>query len=298
MQAKTAPVRGLCSPTMPDLLPSDSPSDTATRAPSSPAIRSPKTAHTGAVWSVASSSVSSTPITQAPALTVAKTVTSTGPYALNSVISYSVVATNSGTVTLNNVVVSDPLLAAPNSITCATVAPGEARAEHVVQMQTVLVDLDHGDIAGKFRISGIPAVLIFKGGAEVGRLVGLQPEAAFDKALRAGVEFAQNSGILSPIGKRDHAVVQGRGQAGGALVDPFAPLGLGQRIHVEHYLPFGSGRAIAFQRSTPHQAARVRLILPEIIKAIRAKADKGDAVFAVIYGQRIALQFLEARIAG
>ena len=42
---------------------------------------------------------------------------------------------------------------------------------------------DHGDIAGKVRISGIPAVLIFKGGAEVGRLVGLQPEAAFDKAL-------------------------------------------------------------------------------------------------------------------
>jgi P4 family phage/plasmid primase-like protien len=28
-------------------------------------------------------------------------------------------------------------------------APGEARAEHVVQMQTVLVDLDHGDIAAK-----------------------------------------------------------------------------------------------------------------------------------------------------
>ena len=43
---------------------------------------------------------------------------------------------------------------------------------------------DHGDIAGKFRISGIPAVLIFKGGAEVNRLVGLQPEAAFDKALQ------------------------------------------------------------------------------------------------------------------
>ena len=42
---------------------------------------------------------------------------------------------------------------------------------------------DHGDIAGKFRISGIPAVLIFKGGAEATRLVGLQPEAAFDKAL-------------------------------------------------------------------------------------------------------------------
>ncbi|NCT71305.1 MAG: DUF11 domain-containing protein [Xanthomonadaceae bacterium] len=65
-----------------------------------------------------------TPITQSSALTVAKSVTSTGPYALGSTISYSVVATNSGTVTLNNVVVSDPLLAAPNSTTCATLAPG------------------------------------------------------------------------------------------------------------------------------------------------------------------------------
>ena len=31
----------------------------------------------------------------------------------------------------------------------AVAAPGEARAEHVVQMQTVLVDLDHGDIGAK-----------------------------------------------------------------------------------------------------------------------------------------------------
>ena len=42
------------------------PTRISTKAPSSPAIRSPKTAHTGAVWSVASSRVSSTPITQAP----------------------------------------------------------------------------------------------------------------------------------------------------------------------------------------------------------------------------------------
>jgi MurNAc alpha-1-phosphate uridylyltransferase len=38
MQAKTAPVRGLCFPTMPDLLPSDSCSDTASPVRTSPAI--------------------------------------------------------------------------------------------------------------------------------------------------------------------------------------------------------------------------------------------------------------------
>ncbi|MBD9480710.1 DUF11 domain-containing protein, partial [Pseudoxanthomonas sp. PXM02] len=86
-----------------------------------------------------------TPITQSSALTVAKTVTSTGPYALGSTISYSVVATNSGTVTLNNVVVSDPLLAAPNSTTCATLAPGASctlTGSYAVQQ----TDVDAGQV--------------------------------------------------------------------------------------------------------------------------------------------------------
>ena len=43
---------------------------------------------------------------------------------------------------------------------------------------------ESADVAGKFRISGIPAVIIFKSGVEVNRMVGLQPEAAFDKALQ------------------------------------------------------------------------------------------------------------------
>lgn len=38
-------------------------------------------------------------------------------------------------------------------------------------------------LASKFNISGIPCVIIFKGGKEVNRLVGLQPESEFSKAL-------------------------------------------------------------------------------------------------------------------
>ena len=46
-----------------------------------------------------------------------------GDVSVNDTLTYTVTATNSGTTTLNNVVVSDPMLA-PNSQTCATVAPG------------------------------------------------------------------------------------------------------------------------------------------------------------------------------
>lgn len=39
------------------------------------------------------------------------------------------------------------------------------------------------DIASNFNISGIPCVIIFKGGKEIARLVGLQPESAFSSEL-------------------------------------------------------------------------------------------------------------------
>jgi len=70
----------------------------------------------------ASASVPATP--QTSSMSVAKSVTSTGPYALNDTITYTVAMTNTGTVSQTNVVVSDPLLT-PSSITCARVLPSD-----------------------------------------------------------------------------------------------------------------------------------------------------------------------------
>jgi LPXTG-site transpeptidase (sortase) family protein len=58
-----------------------------------------------------------------PALTISKTETSTGPYAVGDTITYSVVVTNTGTTVLTNVVVSDPQLT-PSSVTCLSIAQG------------------------------------------------------------------------------------------------------------------------------------------------------------------------------
>ncbi|WP_237049588.1 OmpA family protein [Solilutibacter oculi] len=65
----------------------------------------------------------STPVLAAIyALNITKTVTSTGPYSLGSVIGYTVTATNTGNTTQANVVVTDSKLT-PSTITCASVAP-------------------------------------------------------------------------------------------------------------------------------------------------------------------------------
>jgi len=60
-----------------------------------------------------------------PGLSVSKTFdgASPSPIAEGSELAYTVTATNTGNLTLNNVVVSDSLIS-PNSISCATLAPG------------------------------------------------------------------------------------------------------------------------------------------------------------------------------
>ena len=63
-----------------------------------------------------------TPITQNPSLTLAKTVTSTGPYTAGDVIAYQFVATNNGDVTLSNVSINDPLPGL-SALVCNPVAP-------------------------------------------------------------------------------------------------------------------------------------------------------------------------------
>ena len=51
-----------------------------------------------------------------------------------------------------------------------------------VTFATVNVD-DNPDLAVRNRISGIPAVVFFKDGQEVGRLTGVQPQAAIRRML-------------------------------------------------------------------------------------------------------------------
>ncbi|KAF1726705.1 hypothetical protein CSC78_03890 [Pseudoxanthomonas japonensis] len=69
-------------------------------------------------------SVVDTATAQAPAMTVVKSVTSSGPYGLGSVIAYQFVVTNTGDVTLSGVVVNDALLDGPATCPATTLAPG------------------------------------------------------------------------------------------------------------------------------------------------------------------------------
>jgi thioredoxin 1 len=47
----------------------------------------------------------------------------------------------------------------------------------------------NGGLAGALAISAVPTVVAFRGGHEVGRLVGFKPESAYRKLLKeAGVE--------------------------------------------------------------------------------------------------------------
>jgi len=89
-----------------------------------------------------------------------------------------------------------------------------------------------------------------------------------------------------------------RGQAGRALVYPFAPFFLGQRVHIQHHFPLRLFGPVAFQCGAAQQPLGIGLVLPEIVEPVGAKADKRNAVIAVEDRQCFGLQFLEARIAG
>ena len=68
--------------------------------------------------------VSTTVALQAPAITLVKSVTSTGPYGMGSVIAYQFVVSNTGNVTLGNLVVNDALLDTAATCAATTLAPG------------------------------------------------------------------------------------------------------------------------------------------------------------------------------
>jgi len=43
---------------------------------------------------------------------------------------------------------------------------------------------DNPELAGEYRITGIPCLVVFKGGVEVDRLVGVRPAGALETALK------------------------------------------------------------------------------------------------------------------
>ena len=95
------------------------------------------------------------PLAQSASLGLAKTVTSTGPYALGSTIAYQIVATNTGTTTLTNVSISDALLGA---LTCtpaqpATLAPN-ATLTCTGSYTVVMADVIAGNVHNQAMASG------------------------------------------------------------------------------------------------------------------------------------------------
>ncbi len=95
---------------------------------------------------------------QAPGLSIVKSVTSSGPYVLNSTIAYSFLVTNTGTVPLTDVVVTDTL---PNlsaiscpSTTLALGADMTCTATYVVTQ----ADVNAGNVHNSATASGTPPV--------------------------------------------------------------------------------------------------------------------------------------------
>ena len=121
-------------------------------------------------------------------------------------------------------------------------------------------------------------------------------EAAGDELLCRGVEFAHDGGVFTPVRQRDHALVERGRQAGRALIDPLLAFRFGERVDVDDRLPDRLVGAVAFQRGAAQQPLGVRLVLPEIVQAVRAETDERDAVLAVEDRQRLGLQLRIARV--
>jgi thioredoxin 1 len=80
---------------------------------------------------------------------------------------------------------------------CRMLAPTieKIAGEYVGKVKVGKMDTDkNADTPGSLRISSIPTVVFFQGGREVGRLVGVNPEAKFKATLSSlGVGKAENA---------------------------------------------------------------------------------------------------------
>jgi thioredoxin 1 len=75
---------------------------------------------------------------------------------------------------------------------CRQLAPTIDRLAAQFEGRAKVLKLESGanrELAGDLAVSGVPTVVAFRNGKEVGRLVGLRPESAYRKLLEAaGVE--------------------------------------------------------------------------------------------------------------
>lgn len=70
---------------------------------------------------------------------------------------------------------------------CRMVSPvvEELAGTYAGQMRTVKVNVDDSpSVASRYGISGIPALVFFKGGKEVAREIGAQPKARLNAAIK------------------------------------------------------------------------------------------------------------------
>ena len=97
-----------------------------------------------------------TPIAQTVAMTVVKSVTSSGPYTVGSTIGYSFLVTNTGSVTLTDVTVTDGL-AGLSAIVCpSTTLPVGGAMTCTATYVVTQSDVDAGNVHNSATASGTP----------------------------------------------------------------------------------------------------------------------------------------------
>lgn len=88
---------------------------------------------------------------------------------------------------------------------CHQLAPVLERvaARHAGEVDLVKVNVDQAPaLAGRYQVQGIPAVKAFRGGAVVGELTGVQPEAAIER-LFAGVAPSETDRLMTRAAAAD-----------------------------------------------------------------------------------------------
>ncbi|WP_241045844.1 OmpA family protein [Pseudoxanthomonas sp. LH2527] len=139
---------------------------------------------------------------QAPSMTVLKSVTSTGPYGVGSVIAYQFVVTNTGDVTLSDVVVNDAQLDTPATCPLTMLAPGAnttCTGVHTVTVAEVAV----GNVHNSATVSGQPPTppggptppVVTSPSSEVDTATEQQPAMTLVKSVTSSGPYREGSVI-------------------------------------------------------------------------------------------------------